>query len=128
MEGRAQPNTWASSASTSTSCLTDSARFSVSGIRKDKTTYLYLQGELDVAGAPVLLEYLQLTNAGLPEDICLDLSGLDFVDSTGLSLLVTMHKRARADGTRFTICAPSQPFLKLLKLTGLAYFFDFDGR
>jgi len=98
--------------------------FKVSGTDNETTSLLVLEGELDVATAPVLLEYLQLLNAGSPANICLDLSGLEFVDSTGLGLLVTMHKRARTEGTSFTLVAPSEQFLKLLEVTGLDGFFD----
>jgi anti-anti-sigma factor len=103
------------------------AQFQVRGIPGETSVLLVLQGELDVSTAPVLLEYLQASNGGVPENFCLDLSDLDYVDATGLRLLVTMHQRARADGTRFTLTAPSKEFLKLLEVTGLEDFFEFDG-
>jgi anti-anti-sigma factor len=90
-----------------------------------KALYVMLEGELDVATVPTLHDYLHAAiNSGAREDVCLDVSCLDYVDSTGLSLLVCMQKRAQANGTRFTIGFPSRQFLKMLQVTGLEDFFN----
>jgi anti-anti-sigma regulatory factor len=34
-----------------------------------------------------------------------------------------MQKRAAGNGTTFTLCSPSEPFLKLLDVSGLRRFF-----
>jgi anti-sigma B factor antagonist len=90
--------------------------------------HLLLEGELDVATTPTLLDCFQAgISWGLPEDVCLDFSSLDYVDSTGLSLLIMMQKRAKANGTKFTIRSPNGQFLDILDATGLTKFFDFDS-
>ncbi|HEY6428415.1 MAG TPA: hypothetical protein VIX84_14420, partial [Acidimicrobiales bacterium] len=48
---------------------TETPFFSVGGTLKGAITLLVLNGELDVASAPVLVEYLQLTNAESPANI-----------------------------------------------------------
>jgi anti-anti-sigma factor len=58
-------------------------------------------GELDVATAPILSAEIDgLRNAGF-RHLILDLSGLDFMDSTGLRLILDQDSEARRDG--FTI-------------------------
>ena len=91
----------------------------------EDVVHLVVEGELDIASAPVLLECLQdATSSGSREDICMDVSRLSFIDSAGLFSLVIMQKRAAGNGTKFTLCSPSEPFLKLLDVSGLRRFFD----
>src|SRR5262249_53941455 len=85
--------------------------FSFSVVDDGKEVHLILEGELDVATAPLLLDYFH----GLSEDICVDLSCLDFVDSSGLSLLISMQKRARTNGMKFTLRFPNEQFLKVVE-------------
>ena len=51
--------------------------------------------------------------------IILDLTGLEFIDSTGLRLAVTEHDRASMDGFEFVITGAAGAVLKVLRLTGL---------
>ncbi len=51
----------------------------------------------------------------------LDLSGTNYLDSSGVGWLLTCHKRMRQAGGRLALCAPQAPVanvLKLLKLEG----------
>jgi anti-sigma B factor antagonist len=90
-----------------------------------RALYVVLEGELDVATLPTLHDYLHATiNSGVREGVCLDVSCLDYVDSAGLSSLVSLQKRAQANGASFTIGFPSRPFLKMLQVTGLEDFFN----
>ena len=94
---------------------------------KDHGTALYvvLEGELDAATVPTLHDFLRVAiNSGVREDVCLDASCLDYVDSAGLSLLISMQKRAKANGTGFTIGFPSRQLLEMLQVTGLEDFFN----
>lgn len=79
-----------------------------------------VQGELDIATAPKLLECFQSLFAKEPTDTVLDASRLAFVDSTGLSLLVTLHKRAEAEGKSLFILSPGPQLSRLLEVTGLS--------
>ena len=55
---------------------------------------LALYGELDVASAPVLEKQLKKLQWAGATSIVLDLSGLDFIDSTGLHVLMRAHRRS----------------------------------
>lgn len=87
---------------------------------------IFLTGELDVSTAPDLLAELQAAHAQRASVITLDLSKLDFIDSSGLSVLVTMHKRTSEEDTRFVLASPSPVFLKVAEVAGLHDFFDID--
>jgi anti-sigma B factor antagonist len=87
---------------------------------------ILLSGELDVSTDPELLARLQESHARGVSEITVDLSELEFVDSTGLSVLVTMQKRARDEKTRFVLASPSPQFLNLIRVAGLTDYFDLD--
>jgi anti-anti-sigma factor len=65
-----------------------------------------LAGELDLSNAERLFEHLQLAiDAGADELIC-DISALSYMDSVGLSVLISAHKRQEHGGGRFIVLAP----------------------
>jgi anti-sigma B factor antagonist len=81
---------------------------------------LAVSGELDLAAAPSLEEELDRVFGSEVELIVLDLKGLDFIDSTGLSVLVRGHQRAQESGREFGLVNPTSQVERLLTLTGLA--------
>ena len=52
--------------------------------------------------------------------VIVDLRELEFMDSTGLSVLVKAHQRAEEQGRRFGLVNGSQQVQRLLTLTGVA--------
>jgi anti-anti-sigma factor len=89
---------------------------------------LSLQGELDLATAPRLLTALQEAFADSHSEVVLDISGLGFIDWTGISLFVAAHKQAAAaDGMKFVLSSPTPEFSMLLELVGLGTFFEFES-
>ena len=77
-------------------------QFEVSVERSGTTAIVRLAGELDLATAPELADVLQGLEPACKR-IILDLTGLEFIDSTGLRLAVIEHDRAAADGFEFVI-------------------------
>ncbi len=76
-------------------------------------------GRLDAASAPVLQAALK---AALAEDetrLLIDLSAVEFLDSTGLGILVGALKAARKVGGDLRLASPSPPVARLLRLTTL---------
>lgn len=91
------------------------------------TTILTVVGELDVATAPELRERLAgLDNNGV-HDLVLDMSGVNFCDSTGLGILVGARKRFKAHGGAMTITHVQESVRRLFELTGLIDTFGIDG-
>lgn len=84
---------------------------------------LAVQGEVDVYTAPRLRERLvELVSQGT-QRIVVDLEAVDFLDSTGLGVLVGGLKRLRShDGDLSLVC--TQPrILKVFEITGLTKVF-----
>lgn len=76
-------------------------------------------GELDLATSPGLEEELDRVAAEAVPLIIVDLAELEFMDSTGLSVLVRAHQRAEEAGQRFGLVNSSQQVQRLLTLTGV---------
>jgi anti-sigma B factor antagonist len=78
-----------------------------------------LEGDLDLSTAAQLYERLdELARAGF-NHVALDLSDLQFLDSTGLSVLLTEHKRAESVGGELVILSPTRKVRRVLQITGL---------
>ena len=78
-----------------------------------------LSGDLDVSTAPSVEERLVELEDGGAERVILDLRSLDFIDSTGLSLLINADRRARRAGRRVTIVSGTGAPRRILETTGL---------
>ena len=78
-----------------------------------------VRGEVDIATAPKLREKLvELASQGA-QQVVVDLEGVEFLDSTGLGVLIGGMKRLRGvDGDLTLVC--TQPrILKVFEITGL---------
>lgn len=84
---------------------------------------LAVKGEVDVYTAPRLREKLvELVSQGKLK-VIVDLEGVDFLDSTGLGVLVGGLKRLRShDGDLELVCT-QQRILKVFEITGLTKVF-----
>jgi anti-anti-sigma factor len=75
-------------------------------------------GELDLATAPLLERSVcELLEAGF-ERVVLDLADLDFIDSTGLHLILRLQSSAAAYGCRFSVRPGSSTVQRLFEVTG----------
>lgn len=86
-------------------------------------TVVEVGGEIDVYTAPRLREQLvELVDAG-SYHIVVDMERVDFLDSTGLGVLVGGLKRVRAkDGSLRLVCTQER-ILKIFRITGLTKVF-----
>jgi anti-sigma B factor antagonist len=91
---------------------------------RDGHAVLSVRGEVDVYTAPRLRERLVELVAQGKHKIVVDLEGVDFLDSTGLGVLVGGLKRLRShDGDLVLVC--TQPrILKVFEITGLTKVFS----
>jgi anti-sigma B factor antagonist len=91
---------------------------------EDGVAVIALGGEVDVYTSPRLKqEMVDLLNKGTSR-LVIDLSGVQYLDSTGLGVLIGGLKRARErDGDLRLIC-DNMRILRIFEITGLTKIFD----
>ncbi len=87
---------------------------------------LALHGELDLGSAPTLASKLLDAQASGSKHLVLDLRDLQFMDSTGLALLVRAQRDADSNGHKLSLRGQTPQVHRLLELTGLLDRFAFD--
>jgi len=81
------------------------------------------RGEVDADTAP-LLRRACIDALAEHRHIVIDLSGVTFLDSAGLSVLVGTMRRATTDGGAMRVVATSPAVLRVLRITALDEVFD----
>ena len=82
-------------------------------------TVLCVLGELDLATAAAMTSALERAAADGPADVVVDLSGLVFVDATGLSALLRGAEAVRGSGGTLCLTAPPRLLRRMLALLDL---------
>ncbi len=89
----------------------------------DGKTIVSVGGEIDVYTAPKLRDKISDLVAAGAYDIVVDMQQVEFLDSTGLGVLVGGLKKVRAhDGSLRLVCNQDR-LLKIFRITGLAKVF-----
>lgn len=89
------------------------------GQTRDGTAHVAVEGEVDVATAPQLREALTSALTDRVTSMRIDLSGVAFIDSAGLGVLIGVLKRVRElDGTVELVGLQPAP-RKVVEITGL---------
>jgi anti-anti-sigma factor len=103
----------------------DPTGFSISISDRDGRAVVVIRGELDLATAPELEAAIQ---GRLDEgrDVVVDLRELEFMDSTGLRVLVSAHARVEGTEQRFLIVRPlpGAPIERILAVAGVEKVLD----
>ncbi|OLR94695.1 hypothetical protein BJP25_10270 [Actinokineospora bangkokensis] len=86
-------------------------------------------GEVDLATAPQLEQELAdaLATPGAT-GVRVDLSGVEFMDSAGLRVLVAALKSAEDAGLTLTLAAPHERVRRIIEITGLSEVFGLAGK
>lgn len=82
-------------------------------------TVVRASGEVDVATAPALRNQLTTLVEGGTDRLLVDLEDVDFIDSTGLGVLVGAVRRARAAEGDVRLVCTNPRILKVFQATGL---------
>ena len=98
--------------------------FQVGDQELDGVRVIAVSGELDLSTAPRLEEPLDAALAGGAATVVIDLSGCEFIDSTGIALIVRAWQRLDGDSqsngsSRFALCGLSNQVRRLLEVSGL---------
>jgi len=91
---------------------------------RDGWSVLAVGGEVDVATAPRLREQLIALVNDQRFLIVVDLTGVDFIDSTGLGVLIGALKRVRTQDGQLVLVCTERRILKVFEITGLDQVFQ----
>jgi anti-anti-sigma factor len=78
-----------------------------------------VRGELDMGTAPDLERSLDPVLADSGASIMLDLSECEFIDSTGIALIVRAWQQLGQTGGRLVLCSHNLQVRRLLEITGV---------
>ena len=81
--------------------------------------FVSLDGELDLSNADTLRAEFTRIEATSVSRIVLDLSELEFIDSTGLAVILEAHERARSNGHVLRVLRPNGQVARVFELCGL---------
>lgn len=93
--------------------------FQVQVRNADRAAVIVVSGELDLASAPALEDELNRSLADGADLVIVDLRELEFIDSTGLGLLIKANRKAEEAGRRFAIVRGQSQVQRLLGVTGI---------
>ena len=85
----------------------------------DESVRIALEGELDYSSALILEDGLRRADSGDVNLLVLDLSGLRFMDSTGLAIIANACRRMQRGGRRLVVACPTGGVRRILQLTGM---------
>jgi anti-sigma B factor antagonist len=91
----------------------------LSSEREGDVHTICLFGELDLATADGAADEIGRAEASDARSIVIDLSGLTFMDSTGVRLMLNAHARSRANANRLTMLRGGAAVQRVLELCGV---------
>jgi anti-sigma B factor antagonist len=78
-----------------------------------------LSGEIDISNAHHLKQQLEAAYAENRTNIAIDLGNLNYIDSTGLGIIIGAYGVMSGDGHRIILRQPKENVKKLLRITSL---------
>lgn len=108
----------------------DAARTALLDLQVDAgpLTTISLSGDLDPATAPLLEDVIaKALDDGSVRRVVLDLSGLSFLDSSGLRVFVTAREALATRGAELVLRQPTDNTRRLLDITGLGEVITIEG-
>ncbi|MBU9710438.1 STAS domain-containing protein [Evansella tamaricis] len=85
----------------------------------NRETVVFLKGEVDVYTAPTLKESLYPLAEQKEKKIVVDLSNINYIDSTGLGIFIGALKATDKSNSTITICGANARVKRLFEITGL---------
>lgn len=76
-------------------------------------------GELDLAVADRLNESIAAVGEGYA-GVVISLAECEFIDSTGIAVIVRAHRQFAEEGRRLVVCCPADQVERVLEITGLS--------
>lgn len=85
-----------------------------------------LEGEMDTAAAVEAEEVLKPLYQSSGKDVIIDCKGLEYIASSGLRILLSILKAAKAAGSKVIMRDVNDDIKNVFKLTGFISIFDFE--
>lgn len=90
----------------------------------ERTQALDLEGEVDVYTAPLLRQEIMDQVEGGVTHLLVNLEKVEYLDSTGLGILIGGVKRLKEQGGSLKLVGPSARITRIFEITGLNKIFD----
>lgn len=104
--------------------VAESNSFRVDADSDGGVTTLKLIGELDIAGTETFTAGVDEALGGKPQKLCIDVSELSFIDSSGIHALVRGVKEAQEQGIAFGVQGAQGEVRRLFEISGVDEFFE----
>jgi anti-anti-sigma factor len=85
-----------------------------------------LEGEMDTAAAVEVEEVLKPLYESNGKDVIIECEGLEYIASSGLRILLSILKGAKAAGSKVTLRNVNDDIKNVFKLTGFISIFEFE--
>ena len=85
-----------------------------------------LKGEMDTAAAMEAEEVLKPLYKSEGKDVIIDCSGLEYIASSGLRILLSILKGAKASGSQVIMRGVNDDIMNVFKMTGFISIFEFE--
>lgn len=105
----------------------DELRTQIVQVEGNRAT-VHTAGEIDITSAPILRSALTQCLAEGCTELTVDMTDLEFIDSSGLGVLVWALKQLRTRDGRLVIRNPPSIAQKILGISGLSPYLDIIGR
>jgi anti-sigma B factor antagonist len=94
--------------------------FEISSDRTNGSHRVSLRGEMDISVTDAVDREVRLAEASDATSIVIDLNRLEFMDASGIRLLLNLDSRSRSNGGRLRVTRATHPqVLRVLELTGV---------
>lgn len=94
-------------------------QFGISEHKHSDATVLHVDGELDILTAPKLSAELDVIIRKYAGDVVIDLSDVLFIDSAGLHILLSAHRRLTRASRRMSVICGDGPVRRVIELARL---------
>ncbi|MBR6676172.1 MAG: STAS domain-containing protein [Clostridia bacterium] len=94
-----------------------------------ETLWAHIRGEIDHHSAKSIREAIDtLLASSAPEALILELSGVTFMDSSGLGLVLGRYTKATEAGIAFSVTGATERITKMFDMAGLDRIIDYKER
>ena len=88
--------------------------------------FVTVVGELDTAAAAEVEQTLQPLYTASGKDVVIDCAGLDYIASSGLRILISILKAAKAGGSKVVLKDMNDDIKTVFRLTGFINIFEVE--